>query len=108
METRQLVGLDRGGLGQLLGKPALLRREASAEVWQYAAKGCVLHIFLYRDGAANSLADPYRVVYVDAVRRGHADTLRPAAALSAPSRTTLRDRCLGRLLHKLTTANKTS
>ncbi|MFP6774286.1 MAG: hypothetical protein VCE74_18440 [Alphaproteobacteria bacterium] len=103
MKSRQLVGLDRGGLNSLLGKPTLLRQEASAEVWQYVAPDCVLHVFLYRDGGAG-LNDPYRVVYVDAVRRGQRQTLRPAVSSSTP----LDDKCLGRLLHHITAAHKTS
>ena len=103
MKSRQLVGLDRGGLNSLLGKPTLLRQDASAEVWQYVAPDCVLHVFLYRDGGAG-LNDPYRVVYVDAVRRGQRQTLRPAVSSSTP----LDDKCLGRLLHHITAAHKTS
>ncbi len=103
MKSRQLVGLDRGGLNSLLGKPTLLRQDASAQVWQYAAPDCVLHVFLYRDGGAGP-NDPYRVVYVDAVRRGQRQALRPVVSSNIP----LDDKCLGRLLQRFSAAHKTS
>ena len=64
-DLRQLVGIDRRELGAMLGKPTLRRNEPPAEVWQYVAGRCVLHLFLYADDA-NS---PYRVSHVDAVPR---------------------------------------
>jgi hypothetical protein len=78
----QLVGLDRTALSTLLGPPALKRAEPPAEVWQYSDPGCVLHVFLYDDGAGRR----YHVTHYDAVRRG-------ARPLSQ------RD-CFGRLLEK--------
>lgn len=46
-DPRQLMGLDRAALNEKLGKPALVRRDGDAEVWQYRAVGCVLDLFLY-------------------------------------------------------------
>ena len=100
MKLRQLVGLDRNGLSQLLGKPTLLRRETQAEVWQYAAKNCALHVFLYRSDNDG----PYQVAYVTATRRSQPQALQPAGTAALP----FQNRCLGRLLHRFTTANKTS
>ncbi|MDP6690120.1 MAG: hypothetical protein QF384_11545 [Alphaproteobacteria bacterium] len=65
LDIRTLVGMDRAGLSDLLGPPALLRTEVGAEVWQYSGKACVLHVFLYRDGANGA----FRVAHVDAVHR---------------------------------------
>ncbi len=64
-DLKKLVGMDQRELGNLLGKPSLLRGEQDAQVWQYGGASCVLHVFLYRDGAKGS----YRVVYADAVSR---------------------------------------
>jgi hypothetical protein len=100
MEPQQLIGLNRAGLSRLLGKPAGLRRETPAEVWRYSAGGCVLHLFLYRNGAGG----PYRVVHVDAVRRGQKPSLRPAGISAMP----FRKDCLNRLLHRALARNKTS
>lgn len=43
----QLMGMDRESLTVMLGKPALVRRDGEAEVWQYRADRCVLDLFLY-------------------------------------------------------------
>ena len=59
-----LIGTDEARLTRLLGEPRLRRREVPAEVWQYAGKSCVLHVFFYRAGSGG-----YRVVHVEASRR---------------------------------------
>lgn len=46
-DPQQLMGLDRATLSEKLGKPALIRRDGDAEVWQYRADRCVLDLFLY-------------------------------------------------------------
>jgi hypothetical protein len=51
-DTRELIGLERGEVEARLGTPALRRRDAPAEIWQYRSPLCVLDLFLYRDGAA--------------------------------------------------------
>lgn len=43
----QLLGLSGSDLTSKLGKPALVRREGGAEVWQYRRVRCVLDLFLY-------------------------------------------------------------
>jgi len=44
---QQLMGLDHESLNEMLGEPALVRRDGDAEVWQYRADRCVLDLFLY-------------------------------------------------------------
>ncbi|MDH5557335.1 MAG: hypothetical protein OEZ03_08290 [Alphaproteobacteria bacterium] len=46
-DPQHLMGLDRARLAEKLGKPALIRRDGDAEVWQYRADRCVLDLFLY-------------------------------------------------------------
>jgi hypothetical protein len=52
----QFTGLKSKDLVALLGEPSLRRRDPPAELWQYRGTGCVLELYLYRDG------DAYRVV----------------------------------------------
>jgi hypothetical protein len=51
-DVGELIGLERAELQARLGDPALRRRDAPAEIWQYRSSLCVLDLFLYRDGAA--------------------------------------------------------
>jgi hypothetical protein len=51
-DVRELIGLERHELQDRLGDPALRRRDAPAEIWQYRSSLCVLDLFLYRDGQA--------------------------------------------------------
>jgi len=64
-DPEQLVGLDHDGLSEKLGKPALIRRDGDAEIWQYRAENCVLDLFLY--------GEDKRVVHVDLRDRGDGD-----------------------------------
>ena len=50
----RLLGLDRGGLTDLLGSPAFVRDDAPAQLWRYRNETCLLDLFLYTDN------DPYR------------------------------------------------
>lgn len=77
-DPRQLMGLDRDGLAAVLGAPALIRREAPAEIWQYLAEDCVFDVVLYEKNAR------YAVSYLEARD--------PAAAVQEPRP------CLNRLL----------
>lgn len=43
----QLLGLSSEEIASRLGKPALIRRDGDAEVWQYRRTRCVLDLFLY-------------------------------------------------------------
>ena len=51
-----LTGLGPKDLVTLLGEPDLRRSDPPAELWQYRGVGCVLELYLYREG------DVYRVV----------------------------------------------
>lgn len=53
---RRLTGLGATELLTLLGEPDLRRSDPPAELWQYRDAGCVLELYLYREG------DAYRVV----------------------------------------------
>ena len=44
-----LIGLTGPELPLFLGTPALRRSEPPAEIWQYAARDCLLYVFLYLD-----------------------------------------------------------
>jgi hypothetical protein len=80
-EPASLMGLVRDQIVALLGTPSLVRRDAPAEVWQYAGEKCVLDLYLYEggDGAesggpksgrastrAGGGANAYRVTYLEA------------------------------------------
>jgi len=43
---KQLIGLNRDEVQSLLGFPWLLKREGTAELWQYRVPSCVLDLFL--------------------------------------------------------------
>jgi hypothetical protein len=64
--TAQLRGLSSLQVTQLLGRPDFLRRDASAEVWQYRTGECVLDLFLYPEGSVQQVA------YVEARSRSAA------------------------------------
>ena len=46
-DPQRLLDLGRHELASILGKPAFIRRDMSAEVWQYRTDACVLDLFLY-------------------------------------------------------------
>lgn len=71
----QLMGLDRSGLTNLLGKPDLVRREQPAEIWQYVTADCVFDVVLYDSGQR------YQVTYLEA-RNAEADRLSPRPCLN--------------------------
>jgi hypothetical protein len=48
-DPQKLVGLNPSKLAGRLGSPVFVRRDGSAEIWQYLAKACILDVFLYRD-----------------------------------------------------------
>lgn len=62
-DPKELVGLDHTALRRVLGKPAQMRKELTAQVWQYVTGDCVVDLYLYdRDGGL-------RVTYVEARSR---------------------------------------
>ena len=71
----RLMGLDRDGLTAVLGEPALIRREAPAEIWQYLTEGCVFDVVLYDKGR------DYAVSYLEA-RDATAAVLPPRPCLN--------------------------
>ncbi len=79
-KLEDLRGLDAAQLTQLLGKPTLLRDEATAQMWQYRGETCVLHLFLYPASGPGAGGDK-RVQYVEARPRQTG----AAAATSGPS-----------------------
>lgn len=46
-DPSRLLDLGRPDLSAILGKPSFVRRDMSAEVWQYRTELCVLDLFLY-------------------------------------------------------------
>jgi hypothetical protein len=52
---QRLIGMTPPALLAELGAPPVTRVEAPAEVWQYAGEGCVLDIFLYDQGAGQTV-----------------------------------------------------
>ncbi len=57
----EMIGLDRGQVSALLGKPRFRRQDSPADLWQYGNGKCVLDLFLYkiRDGSV------YKVTHVE-------------------------------------------
>lgn len=49
-DPSRLLDLGRHDLSSILGKPAFIRRDMSAVVWQYRTEACVLDLFLYELG----------------------------------------------------------
>ncbi len=60
--TKQLMGLTRPRLADILGPPGFKRRDLSVEVWQYRDDICILDIFLYRGKDSES----FRVKHIEA------------------------------------------
>ena len=63
-DPKKLVGLSPGKLADRIGSPGFVRRDGSAEIWQYLAEACILDVFLYRD------KDVLAVDYVELRGRG--------------------------------------
>ena len=81
-DPEELLGLDHSAVRRVLGDPARVRTEWTAQVWQYVTGDCVVDLYLYdRDGGL-------KVTYVEA--RSH-------TAEAAPT-----GRCLKSLLERPT------
>jgi hypothetical protein len=83
----QLVGMSAEQITRLLGRPHRSRREAPAQVWQYAAANCVMFVFLYEGGPATGgqpavSAHGWRVQYIEALSRNDAKPVPTAECLS--------------------------
>ena len=49
-DPQQLLGLAGTAVALQLGVPSLIRRDGTAEIWQYRATACILDVFLYAIG----------------------------------------------------------
>lgn len=63
-DPQELIGLDHGAVRRTLGQPAQVRREFTAQVWQYVTGDCVVDLYLYDDDAG-----ALKVTYVEARSR---------------------------------------
>lgn len=84
-DPKTLMGLDRGDLAELLGKPSRVRRESPAEIWQYVGNDCIFDIFLYKEQGA------YRVIHAEARDDEVALKTEPRACLNQLLRARLED-----------------
>jgi hypothetical protein len=55
-EPARLKGLSTTQIKTAFGSPAFTRRDAPAEIWQYRGRACTLDLFLYDDGAGQTVA----------------------------------------------------
>jgi len=69
-DPNQLLQFDGQRVATLLGPANFVRRDGSAEVWQYRAAACVLDVYLYKE------SDGLKVAHVDLRKRERA-TLPP-------------------------------
>ena len=46
-DPERLMGLGAGELTRMLGSPGFVRRDATAQLWRYRNKSCILDLFLY-------------------------------------------------------------
>jgi len=88
-DPRRLIGLDQNAVQRLLGAPSFLRKDLPAQLWRYAARGCVLDIFLY--GATRN--GPFVVKHLSARAAGPGPIAAPQNAAEINPRA-----CLGALL----------
>jgi len=63
-DPKELLGLDHTALRRVLGRPAQVRHEVAAQVWQYVTGDCVVDLYLYDDDSG-----ALKVTYVEARSR---------------------------------------
>jgi hypothetical protein len=63
-DPNELLGLDHSALRRVLGRPAQVRHELTAQVWQYVTGDCVVDLYLYDDDSG-----ALKVTYVEARSR---------------------------------------
>jgi hypothetical protein len=68
-DPKELLGLDHAALRRVLGRPAQVRHEVSAQVWQYVTGDCVVDLYLYNDDSG-----ALKVTYVEARSRSAEQT----------------------------------
>ncbi|BAE52990.1 hypothetical protein [Paramagnetospirillum magneticum] len=56
MAPSALQGMSAAAVEHALGKPAFVRRDPPAEIWQYRVKLCTLDLFLYEDNGRTAVA----------------------------------------------------
>ena len=49
---KDMVGKSGTQITSAIGKPAFLRKDGEAQIWQYRGTNCLLDVFLYREGGA--------------------------------------------------------
>jgi hypothetical protein len=69
-DPKELVGLDHTALRRALGRPAQVRNEVTAQVWQYVTGDCVVDLYLYDNDETGAL----KVTYVEARSRSAEQT----------------------------------
>ncbi|UUX52151.1 hypothetical protein NUH88_10710 [Nisaea acidiphila] len=69
-DPSRLLDLHQADLSVILGEPSFIRRDMSAEVWQYRTEACVLDLFLYE------LDRGYAVTYYEFRARRDTDVAR--------------------------------
>jgi hypothetical protein len=74
--TSELIGLESTTVEQRLGSPALRRRDAPAELWQYRSPLCVMDLFLYSEGGS------FRVTHVELHSRSAEQVQAPSCLAS--------------------------
>ena len=55
-DTASFIGLGGQDLSRALGQPKQVRKDAPAEVWQYAGADCVVDFYLYSGAAGLAVA----------------------------------------------------
>jgi hypothetical protein len=68
-DPKELLGLDYSALRRVLGRPAQVRHEVTAQVWQYVTGDCVVDLYLYSDDSG-----ALKVTYVEARSRSAEQT----------------------------------
>jgi hypothetical protein len=63
-DPKELLGLNHSALRRVLGRPAQVRHEVTAQVWQYVTGDCVVDLYLYNDDSG-----ALKVTYVEARSR---------------------------------------
>ena len=60
-EPKELTGLTEADLTEFLGAPSFVRRDGTAQIWQYRNDGCALDLFLYAEGSGG----PTKVTHIE-------------------------------------------
>lgn len=55
VDPDSLLGLDAAGLRAAMGEPTRIRKEDTAEIWQYQGGTCVFDVFIYPEGGSTKV-----------------------------------------------------